>query len=169
MDIRGYFGGAVKKVFIPQKGVKEGGFSILKGVADGTEQTMYFDGGAVPNPGRAAGAAVIGSLKGLVRLDYATNNQAEYSGLIKGLKLALDNDIKRLYIMGDSKLILSQIEGVWKVDNPDLKKMHAEAYEMLAKFDFVATKWIPREQNAEADALATRGISTAPAALPNTP
>jgi ribonuclease HI len=160
MDIRGYFGGVAKKVFTPKKGVKEGEFSILKGESNGSEQTMYFDGGAVPNPGKAAGAAIIGKKTAVKKLAHATNNQAEYTGLIVGLTMALENDIKRLYIMGDSKLVISQIEGVWKVDNMDLKKMHAEAYELLAKFDFVATKWIPREQNSGADALAARAISS---------
>jgi ribonuclease HI len=80
-----------------------------------------------------------------------TNNQAEYHGLILGLRHALAMGADGVTVHGDSQLVLRQLEGRYAVKSPGLKALHAEAGQLLSKFSAVKLEWVPREENAEAD------------------
>jgi ribonuclease HI len=122
---------------------------------------IQFDGGAVPNPGtRGIGAILLEDnhvLKEISRkLDgIGTNNEAEYSALIEGLKQALALGWTEILVQGDSKLVVNQVAGSWKVNKDNLKPLNEEAKKLLSKFQSVKVEWIPREKNARADATTT--------------
>ena len=109
---------------------------------------LIFDGGSAGNPGDSYGSfrwSLAGgplSPPSRLRFGYGTNNQAEYKALIEGLKSLLDElsssgtspvDVE-LVIRGDSRLILKQLAGDWKVKNAALRKLHSSAYSLMAKF-----------------------------------
>ena len=123
--------------------------------------TLYFDGGSRGNPGRAAGAAVIvmpnqESYTVSEYLPFATNNEAEYTGLIIGLKKALELGIKELEIQGDSNLVVNQVNGAWKVKSDRLRGFCTQARSLLDSFTSVTLTWIPRGKNQLADAAANQ-------------
>jgi len=132
----------------------------------GQSYQLNFDGGAVPNPGRAGSAAVIYSPTGVLLyecgeyLPHATNNTAEYGGLINGLKLAIKKGIRRLLIQGDSTLVINQISGSWAVSNPKIKELHGQVQLLLAHFDYVGCRHVYRSGNAHADGLADEVIQS---------
>ncbi len=118
--------------------------------------TLYFDGGSRKNPGIAAAAAVIVTPDGVSHtvsqaLGQATNNQAEYAGLILGLQKAQALGIQELELKGDSQLIINQIEGSNKVKSPVLQPLNQEALNLLEQFEDVDLTWIPRSENTLAD------------------
>ncbi|WP_321418217.1 ribonuclease HI family protein [uncultured Methanomethylovorans sp.] len=125
---------------------------------------IQFDGGAVPNPGtRVIGIILLDDnhvLKEISRkLDgIGTNNEAEYSALIEGLKQALALGWTEILVHGDSKLVVNQVAGSWKVNKDNLKPLNAEAKTLLSKFKSVKIEWILREKNARADAAASRAL-----------
>ena len=143
-----------------------GGYTeIVKGAASmGATYHLSFDGGAVPNPGRAGSAAVISDSNGKILyecgefLQRATNNVAEYGGLIIGLRLALKRGISRLLIQGDSNLVISQISGKWAVNDPKMKALYNEASGLLKQFQYVGCRHVYRSNNTRADALADEVI-----------
>ncbi|MFD4870903.1 bifunctional RNase H/acid phosphatase [Streptomyces sp. NPDC058412] len=123
------------------------------------------DGGSRGNPGPAGyGAVVLDPATGETlaeRAEYigvATNNVAEYKGLIAGLKAAreLAADAQVLVRM-DSKLVVEQMSGRWKIKHPDMKPLAAEAAKILPRAQ-VTYEWIPREQNKHADRLANEAM-----------
>lgn len=123
------------------------------------------DGGSRGNPGPAGyGSVVLDSATGETlaeRAEYigvATNNVAEYKGLIAGLKAAreLDPDAVVLVRM-DSKLVVEQMSGRWKIKHPDMKPLAAEAAKILPRAQ-VTYEWIPREKNKHADRLANEAM-----------
>ncbi|MFD9412695.1 bifunctional RNase H/acid phosphatase [Streptomyces sp. NPDC059989] len=123
------------------------------------------DGGSRGNPGPAGyGAVVLDPATGETlaeRAEYigvATNNVAEYKGLIAGLKAAreLDPDA-RVRVRMDSKLVVEQMSGRWKIKHPDMKPLAAEAAAILPRAQ-VTYEWIPREQNKHADRLANEAM-----------
>ncbi|WP_328925427.1 bifunctional RNase H/acid phosphatase [Streptomyces sp. NBC_00190] len=123
------------------------------------------DGGSRGNPGPAGyGAVVLDPATGETlaeRAEYigvATNNVAEYKGLIAGLKAAreLASDAQVLVRM-DSKLVVEQMSGRWKIKHPDMKPLAAEAATILPRSQ-VTYEWIPREKNKHADRLANEAM-----------
>lgn len=121
--------------------------------------TIYFDGGAEPNPGPASGAAVLDlpdgdSITVAVKLGVATNNVAEYSGCIVGLKKALELGFCCVHIKGDSQLVIRQLQGEYAVKAANLRPLFLEAQQLLERFDSYQLEWIPRSQNSRADAAA---------------
>lgn len=95
---------------------------------------IYFDGGCQPNPGKMEAAIVseCGSLKMHIdTLGWGTNNEAEWSGLIMALNFALQHD-GPVTILGDSKLVISQADGIWKCNSDVLKTYLDEYRSMLA-------------------------------------
>ncbi|MGW0395177.1 bifunctional RNase H/acid phosphatase [Streptomyces sp. NPDC003042] len=123
------------------------------------------DGGSRGNPGPAGyGAVVLDPVTGETlaeRAEYigvATNNVAEYKGLIAGLKaareLAPDAMVR---VRMDSKLVVEQMSGRWKIKHPDMKPLAAEAATILPRAQ-VTYEWIPREQNKHADRLANEAM-----------
>lgn len=125
---------------------------------------LQFDGGTQPNPGEASGGAIIYSptKKMLYEtgeyIDFATNNIAEYKGLIIGLKLALEKGFTNILVEGDSQLIISQVIGKYKVKNDKLKIYHKEVVDLVSKFDYVAIRHIYRDFNKEADRITNETI-----------
>ncbi|MFE4259905.1 bifunctional RNase H/acid phosphatase [Streptomyces sp. NPDC056883] len=123
------------------------------------------DGGSRGNPGPAGyGSVVLDPATGETlaeRAEYigvATNNVAEYKGLIAGLKAAreLDPDAVVLVRM-DSKLVVEQMSGRWKIKHPDMKPLAAEAAKVMPRAQ-VTYEWIPREKNKHADRLANEAM-----------
>jgi len=119
------------------------------------------DGGSRGNPGSSgSGAIIIDALTGeVVReiseyIGVATNNVAEYKALRAGIQevLRLDPDA-RVSVRMDSKLVIEQMRGVWKIKHPDMRALADEIGELTETLQ-VDYQWIPREQNSRADALA---------------
>lgn len=124
---------------------------------------LYADGGSRGNPGEAAFGAVISEDGKVVvelseRIGVATNNVAEYSGLVAGLQAInrLDPEAQVLVRM-DSKLIVEQMSGKWKIKNPEMKKMALKARDAHPA-NLINYEWIPREMNSHADALVNRAL-----------
>ena len=126
--------------------------------------TVHVDGGARGNPGPAAAAAVVTDGDGTV-LDEAmevlgtqTNNVAEYRGLLLGARRALEVGATEADFVNDSELIARQLTGEYKVKNAALRPLHEEAMATLSAFERWTVRSVPREQNAEADALVNRAL-----------
>jgi ribonuclease HI len=117
--------------------------------------TVWFDGCCLGNPGPMGAGAVVQTERErkVLRMAFGlgTNNQAEYHGLILGLRHALGMGADRVTIHGDSQLVLRQLEGRYQVKAPGLKALHTEARMLLSKFAKATLEWVPREENAEAD------------------
>ena len=128
---------------------------------------VHVDGGARGNPGPAAAAAVVSSPDGEVLdeaheyLGVATNNVAEYRGLLLGLGLARARGASEVEVVNDSELIAKQVNGEYKVKHPDMKPLHAAAIEALRGFDRWRVRSVPRAQNAAADALVNQALDAA--------
>ena len=125
---------------------------------------LQFDGGSRGNPGIAGSGFVLYDeegneiYSGRYGLAHATNNEAEYSGIVQGLKLALSLQVCNIIVEGDSQLIIRQIEGVYKVKNANLRTYYKEAIALRKKFDSFQVRHIPREQNSRADELANEAM-----------
>ena len=126
------------------------------------------DGGARGNPGPAGyGAVVREADSGEVlaeryeSLGIATNNVAEYSGLIAGLRAAEALGAREVDVRMDSKLVIEQMSGRWQIKHPGLRPLAAEAAALARHFDAVRYAWIPRERNRHADALANKAMDEA--------
>ncbi len=125
---------------------------------------LYTDGAARGNPGPAGAGAVILSPGGHVVakigkfLGDSTNNVAEYTGLILGLKRARAMGIKELDVFSDSELLVKQLSGDYAVKAEHLKPLHDEAQALLRAFPDVTVAHIPREENAAADEMSNRAI-----------
>jgi ribonuclease HI len=128
---------------------------------------VHVDGGARGNPGPAAAAAVLSTPDGKVldeaeeRLGVATNNVAEYRGLLLGLERAATLGATEVEVINDSELIAKQVNGIYKVRHADMKPLHAQALRSLARFERWSVRSVPRAQNAAADALVNRALDAA--------
>ncbi|MDX1386710.1 MAG: ribonuclease HI family protein [bacterium] len=125
---------------------------------------LYADGGARGNPGPAGAGAYLtdgeGRCLGEIQkfLGETTNNVAEYSALILGLEAAQKHRPKKIRIFMDSQLVIRQLEGEYQVKQPHLKELHQRALTLLDAFPEVELKYIPREENHEADRLANEAM-----------
>jgi ribonuclease HI len=121
--------------------------------------TMFADGGSRGNPGPAASGAVLFDEGGAVLrevgtfLGVATNNVAEWTGLVTGLEAALELGIDDLAVRLDSELVVKQISGQYRVKHEGLIPLHAKAKVLLRKFARVDVQHVRRKENAAADAL----------------
>jgi probable phosphoglycerate mutase len=134
------------------------------------------DGGSRGNPGPAGyGAVVRDASTGEVlterseAIGTATNNVAEYWGLIAGLTAAAELGATRVEARMDSKLVVEQMSGRWQIKNPGLRPLAAEAAKLVGRFAAVTFTWIPRERNRHADALANAAMDTAAGRTPTGP
>jgi ribonuclease H / adenosylcobalamin/alpha-ribazole phosphatase len=127
------------------------------------------DGGSRGNPGPAGyGAVVLDATTGEVLAEVsesigrATNNVAEYSGLIAGLRaaarIARGADVE---VRMDSKLVVEQMSGRWQIKHPDMRPLAATARETARAFGRVSYTWVPRSRNAHADRLANQAMDAA--------
>jgi ribonuclease HI len=125
---------------------------------------VHVDGGARGNPGPAAAAAVVSAPDGrvldesAVTLGRATNNVAEYRGLLLGLERAAALGATEVDVINDSELVARQIDGSYKVKNADLQPLHAQAKQLLGRLDRWSIRSVPRAENAAADALVNRAL-----------
>lgn len=129
-----------------------------------TEFVLYFDGCSKCNPGEAGIGAVIykngqeywsdskylGSNK--------TNNEAEYSALIFGLRTARDLGIKCISVCGDSLLVINQINKIYKVKNPILLDLYDEVIRLTTNFTYIDFNHVYRKDNKRADELSNIGL-----------
>jgi ribonuclease HI len=128
---------------------------------------IYSDGGARGNPGPAAiGALVLDpSTTPATRLatvseciGETTNNVAEYRALIAALEAARPFAARRVQVRADSMLVIEQLRGKWKVKQPHLEPLVAEAKALLADYEDVDLAHVRREQNVDADALVNAAL-----------
>jgi ribonuclease HI len=128
---------------------------------------IHVDGGARGNPGPAAAAAVLSTPDGDVvdeaheLLGVATNNVAEYRGLLLGLERARVLGADEVEIVNDSELVAKQVNGLYKVKHRDMRPLHTRAVEALGGFDRWSVRSVPRTENAAADALVNQALDAA--------
>lgn len=121
--------------------------------------TIFADGGSRGNPGPAASGAVLfdegGAVVGEVGtfLGIATNNVAEWTGLITGLEAAIELGAQDVAIRLDSELVVKQLSGAYRVKHEGLIPLHARAKTLLRRFASADIRHVPRAQNKAADAL----------------
>jgi ribonuclease HI len=122
------------------------------------------DGAARGNPGPAGIGVFVTDDRGHAvatvgrGIGPATNNVAEYRAAIEGLRLAADRGARRVLLRSDSRLLIEQLAGRFRVKNPTLTRLHTEARGLMKRFDRVDLEHVPREMNTEADELANQGI-----------
>ncbi len=123
------------------------------------------DGGSRGNPGPAGyGAVVMDAATGDVLaerkagLGFTTNNVAEYSGLVAGLDAARDLGASTVAVRMDSKLVIEQMSGRWRIKHAPLQVLAQQARVLVDGFAKVTFEWIPRERNKHADRLANEAM-----------
>ncbi|WP_319451956.1 MULTISPECIES: bifunctional RNase H/acid phosphatase [unclassified Mycobacterium] len=126
------------------------------------------DGGSRGNPGPAGYGAVVFSAdreqvlsERKQAIGTATNNVAEYRGLIAGLEAAADVGASEVAVSMDSKLVVEQMVGRWRVKHPDLVPLNQRAKELAREFERISYAWMPRAKNAHADRLANEAMDAA--------
>ncbi len=117
---------------------------------------VFVDGASSGNPGRAAAAWVVGNEepRGMVLGEALTNNEAEYWALIYALTEIQERGLSGVEIRMDSRLVVEQVQGKWKVREPRLQPLHRYVRHLLEKTN-VRLVWIPRKEN-RANALAQK-------------
>ena len=129
--------------------------------------TVNVDGGARGNPGPAAVGVVVRDADGEVlveraeRIGETTNNVAEYKALLLGIATAKEVGGSELELVGDSELIVRQIEGRYKVKDATLRELHGEAKQALAGLDRWSIRHVKRAENADADRLVNAALDGA--------
>ncbi|MGZ8528515.1 MAG: ribonuclease HI family protein, partial [Candidatus Limnocylindrales bacterium] len=91
-------------------------------------------------------------------LGIQTNNVAEYIAIVRALALAAELGVREVHLMLDSKLIVEQVHGRWRVKDAKLQPLHAEVRRLLLDFDRWTAVHVPRAQNSAADALCNEAI-----------
>ena len=126
--------------------------------------TLNTDGGARGNPGPAAIGVTLQSENGesifehKEKIGITTNNVAEYRALIKGLELALQNGVQDIECILDSELVVKQVNGLYRVKEGNLKILHGEVKNLLAKFNSHQVKHVRRKDNSRADKLVNQAL-----------
>ena len=124
----------------------------------------HIDGGSRGNPGPAAAGFTLTDAAGTqlqargIVLGRATNNVAEYTGLIKALGAAAQHGARQLTVFSDSELLVKQINGQYRVKSELIKPLFEQAVSLLAQFGSWQVRHIQREQNAEADKLVNQAL-----------
>jgi len=130
--------------------------------------TLYFDGASRGNPGLASFGGVIYDEDGHEEINYKkklgreTNNYAEYSGLLAGLKVCIQYEIRSVKVYGDSKLVVEQLKGNWKVKSENIKPLYEEIKTLLTPehFDKITFNHVRRHLNKRADELANMALDS---------
>jgi probable phosphoglycerate mutase len=128
------------------------------------------DGGSRGNPGPAGYGALVRDAdtrrvlaERAASVGVATNNVAEYGGLVAGLQAAVDLDpTAEVEVRMDSKLVVEQMSGRWKIKHPDMQKLALQAQKLSRQLGSVRFTWVPRAQNSAADALANSAMDGKP-------
>jgi len=125
---------------------------------------LYTDGGARGNPGPAAYGYVLEGEDGTVlaahgeRIGVATNNVAEYRGLIGGLEKAIELELEELEVISDSELLVKQMTGEYRVKNEALRELSLEASRLARQVGNVSYRAVRREHNELADRLVNEAL-----------
>lgn len=131
----------------------------------------YIDGGARGNPGPAGYGVHLEGIDGLViaelhgGLGIATNNVAEYNGLLAALRYAAEHGHRQVRIRADSELLVRQMRGEYRVKHAGLKPLFLEACSLIRRIGDVTFEHVRREFNKDADRLSNLGMDEAEAAL----
>jgi ribonuclease HI len=128
--------------------------------------TVNVDGGARGNPGPAAIGVVLRADGEVLEevgetIGEATNNVAEYRALLRGIELAAARGASELELIGDSELVVRQVEGRYKVKNAGMKELHEEVKRALRGFDSWSIRHVRRANNADADRLVNQALDGA--------
>jgi ribonuclease HI len=125
---------------------------------------VHVDGGARGNPGPAAIGVVVSEPGGEVldelaeRIGVATNNVAEYTAMLRGLQRAAELGAREVEIVNDSELVAKQLNGLYKVKHPSMRPLYEQAMSALRAFDRWSIRSVPRDENAQADALVNAAL-----------
>ncbi|MDK6805990.1 bifunctional RNase H/acid phosphatase [Corynebacterium sp. HMSC062E11] len=130
---------------------------------------IFADGGSRGNPGIAgSGTAVYNEDRSQLLREIAyvvgqksTNNVAEYHGLLRGLEAAVELGADEVEFYMDSKLVVEQMNGRWKIKHPDMQKLAIEARRLLNQIPSFSLEWVPRAKNSVADALSNVAMDAA--------
>ena len=128
---------------------------------------LSTDGGSRGNPGPAAFAYVLETEDGTVldargeAIGVATNNVAEYRGLVEGLRSAVERGVEELEVISDSELIVKQMRGEYRVKDPGLQPLYEQARRLATKVGRVSFEHVRRERNRDADRLANLAMDEA--------
>jgi len=138
----------------------------LFGPASGGSASANIDGGSRGNPGPAGYGVRIEREDGTIvelkeALPLATNNVAEYNGLLAALRWALANGIATLHIRSDSELLVKQMKGQYRVKNAGLQPLYEEAASLTRRIGRVTFEHVRREFNKDADRLANEAMDDA--------
>ena len=130
---------------------------------DNSTWKAWFDGATNPNPGeRGIGGVLKGPAGERIEISenigFGTNNEAEYAALMAVLDAAIDAKVQKLEVFGDSQLVIKQVSGEWLINSKTLVPMCRSVLDLKAQIPSVVMRWIPRDQNSEADALSKRAI-----------
>lgn len=136
-----------------------GGYKQADKPAGLSAAKLFTDGGSRGNPGPSATGVVIFDMEDNVvkksskYLGITTNNQAEYQALLQGLELAAKLGVEELSVYMDSELIIKQLQGLYKVKNPDLKPIYDKVKAISSDFAKISYTHVPRALNKLADAM----------------
>lgn len=126
---------------------------------------VYTDGGARWNPGNAGiGVYIVDEEKKPLEKRYknigiATNNEAEYTGALYGVRRCIELGATQIHLHMDSKLVISQLSWEWKIKEDRLKAIAAEIHQLLTNsWAKILYTWIPREKNTQADSLSNKAM-----------
>jgi probable phosphoglycerate mutase len=138
----------------------------LFGAPSGETATANIDGGSRGNPGPAGYGVRVEKEDGSIvelkeALPLATNNVAEYSGLLAALRWAADNGVSTLRIRSDSELLVKQMNGQYRVKNQGLLPLYEEARALVRRIGRVTFEHVRREFNKDADRLANEAMDEA--------
>lgn len=128
------------------------------------EYVMFFDGCSKGNPGLAGAGYVIYKnnieiySKDIFVGNNITNNYAEYTGMIEGMKRAIEMNITKLIIKGDSMLAIKQMNRLYKVNSPNILPLYNKAKELQKQFTDISFIHVYRDYNMKADELSNQGI-----------
>jgi ribonuclease HI len=130
---------------------------------------LFTDGGSRGNPGPAAFGFVLEAEDGTAfaergeTIGIATNNVAEYSGLIAGLETAVQLGVTEVEVVSDSELLVKQMRGEYRVKNEALRELSTQATRLGRQFDSVEYRHVRRERNTRADGLVNEALDSASA------
>ena len=138
----------------------------LFGAPEGVSAIANVDGGSRGNPGPAGYGVRIERDDGTIvelkeSLGMATNNVAEYNGLLAALRWAVDNGIHALHVRSDSELLVKQMKGEYRVKNPGLQPLFEDARALIRQIGRVKFEHVRREFNQDADRLANEAMDAA--------
>ncbi len=140
-------------------------FMLKNGKQEYGDYEVYIDGASSSNPGKAGVGIVIKKGEEILKkiskpIGVATNNIAEYTALIEGLKTLKDLGVSSAKVFSDSELVVKQVNGEYAVKNPKLKELYKEVLKLLGEFDSIELVHIDREKNRDADKLAKMAVDT---------